>query len=161
MPKQVYGDLGSNGRINSLIHGIVPLFGFAVAFFFARSTTFALMIHKNAINVKHFLRKIAKNVKTDAILANVAFFVNVFLRKIVKSVEFTRKIAKMFKTGFILANVVFFVKVISRKKRCCYRSAGACPPRALKQNEKRPQPGGHGRLLLRPRHGEGQALALR
>ena len=46
-------------------------------------------------------------------------------------------------------------------KRHGYRSAGACPPRSLKQNEKRPQPGGHGRLLLRPRHGEGQALALR
>ena len=94
VPKQVYGDLVSNGKNSSLVHGIVPLFGFAVARFFARITTFALMIHEHAINVKHFLRKIAKNVKTGSSLATFAFFVNVFLRKIVKSVEFTRKIAK-------------------------------------------------------------------
>ena len=133
----------------------------------------------------------------------------------------TNQIVQMFKTDFILANVAFFVKVISGKKCCCYRSAGACPPRSLKQNEKRPQPkmpwtfsvqteawrgkparlrvwqaraqalrfaarfstfhrsagacpprslrrnekhpqpGGHGRFLFRPMHGEGQALALR
>ena len=56
VPKQVYGDLVSNGIINSLAHGIVPLFGFdfAVARFFARVTTFALMIHEHARNVKHF-----------------------------------------------------------------------------------------------------------
>ena len=57
VPKQVYGDLVSNGKNNSLIHGIVPLFGFAVARFFARITTFALMIHEHAINVKHFFRE--------------------------------------------------------------------------------------------------------
>ena len=34
-------------------------------------------------------------------------------------------------------------------------------PRDLSQNEKRPQPRDHGRFLLRPVHGEGQALALR
>ena len=34
-------------------------------------------------------------------------------------------------------------------------------PRDLSQNEKRQQPRDHGRLLLRPTHGEGQALALR
>ena len=57
------------------------------------------------------------------------------------STFFYEKLPKMFKTEIILANVTFFVKVISRKKkRCCYRSAGACPPRSLKQNEKRPQP---------------------
>ena len=47
------------------------------------------------------------------------------------------------------------------RKPHCFRSAGACPPRSLKQNEKRPQPRGHGRFLLRPGHGEGQAHALR
>ena len=46
-------------------------------------------------------------------------------------------------------------------KRHGYRSAGACPPRALCRNEKRPQPQRHGRLLSRSVHGEGQALALR
>ena len=94
VPKQVYGDLISNGIQNSLVHGIVPLFGFAVARFFTRVTTFALMIHENVENVKHFCEKIAKNVKTGFIFANSAFFVNVFLRKIVKSVKFTRKIDK-------------------------------------------------------------------
>ena len=48
-----------------------------------------------------------------------------------------------------------------REHPLIHRSAGACPPRSLRRNEKRPQPRGHGRLLLRPRHGEGQALALR
>ena len=47
------------------------------------------------------------------------------------------------------------------RKPYFFRSAGACPPQSLRRNEKRPQPGGHGRLLLRPGHGEGQALALR
>ena len=42
-----------------------------------------------------------------------------------------------------------------------HRSAGACPPRSLCRNEKRPQPQRHGRLLSRSIHGEGQALALR
>ena len=41
------------------------------------------------------------------------------------------------------------------------RSAGACPPRSLTLCGKRPQPSDHGCLLLRPVHGEGQALALR
>ena len=109
VPKQVYGDLVSNGRINSLVHGIVPLFGFglAVARFFARITTFALMINEHAINVKHFLRKIvkpveftrkfAKNVKTSAILANVAFFVNVFCKENCEKFKLSQKI-------FFLAN---------------------------------------------------------
>ena len=47
------------------------------------------------------------------------------------------------------------------EKRRLERSAGACPPRSPRRNEKRPQPGGHGRLLSRSMHGEGQALALR
>ena len=42
-----------------------------------------------------------------------------------------------------------------------FRSAGACPPRSTDRNEKRPQPRDYGRLLSRPTHGEGQALALR
>ena len=46
------------------------------------------------------------------------------------------------------------------EKRRLERSAGACPPRSPRRNEKRPQPGGHGRLLSRSMHGEGQALAL-
>ena len=41
------------------------------------------------------------------------------------------------------------------------RSAAACPPRFASLHEKRPKPRGHGRLLSRPAHGEGQALALR
>ena len=88
VPKQVYGDLGSNGRINSLVHGIVPLFGFAlaVARFFARITTLALMIHEHAINVKHLLRKIVEMFTINHILQEFRFFVNVFLRKIVKNV---------------------------------------------------------------------------
>ena len=68
----------------------------------------------------------------------------------------------MFKTEFILANVAFFCQgYFAKKKRCCYRSAGACPPRSTDRNENRPQPKGPGRFLLRPKHGEGQALALR
>ena len=47
------------------------------------------------------------------------------------------------------------------RKRHGYRSAGACPPRSLRRNEKRPQPGSHGRLLSRSMHGEGQALLCR
>ena len=101
------------------------------------------------------------------ILANFAFFVKLFLREIAKNV----------KTGSILANFAFFVKVISQKKRCCYRSAGACPPRSTNLNENRPQskrpwtfavkteawrgpvprPTVKGEFWL----GEGQALALR
>ena len=46
-------------------------------------------------------------------------------------------------------------------QRLSYRSAGACPPQSLDLREKRPQPKDYGRLLLRPGHGEGQALALR
>ena len=46
-------------------------------------------------------------------------------------------------------------------KRCCSRSAGACPPRFSDLGEKRPQPRDHGRFLSRSTHGEGQALALR
>ena len=63
-------------------------------FFRAHFTTFALIIHKNVKNVKFFCEKIAKNVKTGPILATFAFFVNVFLRKIEKTVKFARKIAK-------------------------------------------------------------------
>ena len=85
MPKQVYGDLFRNGKINSLVHGIVPLFGFAAARFFARITTFALMIHEHAINVKHFPRKIVEMLTINHILHEFRFFVNVFLRKIVKN----------------------------------------------------------------------------
>ena len=43
----------------------------------------------------------------------------------------------------------------------CDRSAGACPPRSTDLGGKRSHPRDHGRLLLRPVHGEGQALALR
>ena len=50
------------------------------------------------------------------ILHEFRFFVNVFLRKIVKNANYREKLPKMFKTEFILANVTFFVKVISRKK---------------------------------------------
>ena len=65
-----------------------------VARFFARFTTFSLMIHEHAKNVKHFLRKIVEMLTIHFILHDLRFFVNVFLRKIVKSVEFARKIAK-------------------------------------------------------------------
>ena len=66
---------------------------------------------------------------------------------------------------FIVSRGAIDIKVlqtlIPERKRHGYRSAGACPPRSLRRNEKRPQPRDHGRLLLRPVHGEGQALALR
>ena len=58
-----------------------------------------------------FCEKIAKNAKTGAILANVAFFVNVFSEKSQKNANYLEKLPKMFKTEFILANVAFFVKV--------------------------------------------------
>ena len=81
--------------------------------------------------------------------------------------------------------------LIPERKRHGYRSAGACPPRTFDPNEKRlgyrsagalgchtriregfpcdlsaetrnvRSPRGPGRFLLRPVHGEGQALALR
>ena len=76
----------------------------------AHLTTFALMIPENAINVKHFLRKIAKMFTINHILHEFRFFVKLFLRKIVKTVTFTRKIVKNFKTGVILAHFDFFVK---------------------------------------------------
>ena len=47
------------------------------------------------------------------------------------------------------------------EKRRGERSAGACPPRSLPKTKNVRSPRGHGRLLLRPAHGEGQALALR
>ena len=58
-----------------------------------------------------FSDNIAKNVKTGFILANVAFFVNVFSEKSQKNANYLEKLPKMFKTEFILANVAFFVKV--------------------------------------------------
>ena len=42
-----------------------------------------------------------------------------------------------------------------------HRSAGACPPRFIDRNEKRPSLQGFKRFLSHPMHGEGQALALR
>ena len=57
-----------------------------------------------------FLRKIAKMFTINYILHEFRFFVNVFLRKIVKTVIFSRKIDKNFKTGVILAPCDFFVK---------------------------------------------------
>ena len=42
-----------------------------------------------------------------------------------------------------------------------HRSAGACPPRSINRNEKRPSLQGFRRFLSHPQHGEGQALALR
>ena len=80
------------------------------AFFRAHLTTFALMIPENAINVKHFSRKIVEMLTSNHILYEFRFFVNVFLRKIVKTVTFTREIDKNFKTGVILAHFDFFVK---------------------------------------------------
>ena len=57
-----------------------------------------------------FLRKIVKMFTINHILHEFRFFVNIFLRKIVKTVKFTRKIVKNFKTGVILAHFDFFVK---------------------------------------------------
>ena len=51
----------------------------------------------------------------NRILHEFRFFVNVFLRKIKKTVTFTRKIDKNFKTGVILANFDFFVNFFSKK----------------------------------------------
>ena len=61
-------------------------FSLAVARFFARITTFALMINEHAINVKHFLRRIVEMFTINHILDEFRFFVNVFLRKIAKNV---------------------------------------------------------------------------
>ena len=71
------------------------------------------MINEHAINVKHFFRNIAKNVKTGSILANVAFFVNVFSEKSQKNANYLEKLPKMVKSDFNLANLGFFVKVSS------------------------------------------------
>ena len=49
------------------------------------------------------------------ILHEFRFFVNIFLRKIVKTVTFSRKIVKNFKTGVILAHFDFFVKLFLKK----------------------------------------------
>ena len=62
---------------------------------------------------------------------------------------------------FVAVRIGTRMSLLPERKRHCFRSAGACPPRSLKQNEKRPQPKRHGRLLSRLMHGEGQALALR
>ena len=48
----------------------------------------------------------------------------------------------------------------SQMEPLCYRSAGACPPRAL-NTAKTVRIRGYGRFPRRTRHGEGQALALR
>ena len=116
VPKQVYGDLFSNGINNSLVHGVVPRsakfadFSLAVARFFAHLTTFAFMIHKKCNKCQTFFAKIAKMFTINHILHEFRFFVTVFLRKIVKTVKFTRKVDKNFKTGVILAHFDFFVK---------------------------------------------------
>ncbi len=57
-----------------------------------------------------FLRKIVKMFTINYILHEFRIFVNIFLRKIVKTVKFTRKVDKNFKTGVILAHFDFFVK---------------------------------------------------
>ena len=66
---------------------------------------------------------------------------------------------------FIVERGAIDIKVLQtlspERKPHFFRSAGACPPRSLPQNDKRPKPRGHGRLLLISAHGEGQALALR
>ena len=47
------------------------------------------------------------------------------------------------------------------QRRNLARSAGACPPRSLNQTKNARDPKDSGHFLGRPRHGEGQALALR
>ena len=84
VPKQVYGDLISNEKNNSLIHGIVPLFGFSLAvarFFRAHLTMFALMIHEHAINVKHFFAKNRGNVDNSFYFTRFAVFCQRFSAK--------------------------------------------------------------------------------
>ena len=79
------------------------------------------------LNVKHFFAKIAKNVKTGSIFANVAFLSRLF-----------------------------------REKNAAATVARGTGPRDLSNRRRNVRSlRGHGRLLLRPRHGEGQALALR
>ena len=103
-------------------------FSLAVARFFrAHLTAFAFIILENAINVKHFLRKIAKMLTINHILHEFRFFVTVFLRKIVKTVTFSRKIDKNFKTGVILAHFDFFLKVISQKNAAATVARGPVP----------------------------------
>ena len=48
-----------------------------------------------------------------------------------------------------------------RRKPHIHRSAGACPPRSLNQAKNARDPIDQSRFLGRPRHGEGQAIALR
>ena len=53
-----------------------------MARFFARVTTFAFIIQKNAIMSNIFLRKIAKMLTINHILHEFRFFVKLFLKKI-------------------------------------------------------------------------------
>ena len=113
-PGQVYGDLGSNGKNNSLVHGIVPLFGFSL-----RVARFFRAHHHVCINYTRkrgkcqifFCEKIAKNVKTGAILANFSFFVKFFAGKSRKVSNSREKLPKMVESDFNLEKCVFFVNV--------------------------------------------------
>ena len=67
----------------------------------------------------------------------------------------------MFKTEVILANFTFFVKVISRKNAAATVARGPVPRDRSNETKNVRSPKDHGRFLVRPRRGEGQALALR
>ena len=60
-----------------------------------------------------FCEKIAKNVKTGAILANFSFFVKFFAEKSRKLSNAREKLPKMVESDFNLAHLGFFVKVSS------------------------------------------------
>ena len=71
-----------------------------------------------------------------------------------------RRTARDRPSPYVLYGDFLFVTV-ARGPRMPYAHPSGCPPRSLHRCGKRPQPRDPGYLLLRPTHGEGQALALR
>ena len=111
-PGQIYGDLVSNGFASARFHFCRSSFNHGL-----RWRVFFRVHHHVCINdtrkcnkCQTFFAKSVKMLTINHILHEFRIFVNIFLRKIVKTVTFTRKVDKNFKTGVILAHFDFFVK---------------------------------------------------
>ena len=130
VPRQVYGDLFSNGIIlHSLIHGVVPRsVKFAVARFFARiSPRLHLLYTKNANKCQTFLRKIAKMFTINLIIRELTFFSTFFCKQSEKKVIFQAISLNYSKNGENCQT--FFVK---SKNVVSIRIADACPLRSYR-----------------------------
>ena len=111
---RVYGDLCYHGITTARFHryrSSFILWFSGGAFSRAHHPIDIKIIHKNVGNVNFFCEKIAKNVKTGAILANFSFFVKFFAGKSGKVSNSREKLPKMVESDLILAKCAFFVNV--------------------------------------------------